>query len=798
MALLLVAVPARPQNAERVEAVEWARAGDLDRAIARLQELRRMYPQDVPMASDLAVILQWAGRDREMLEVFDTIGPDAAFDYTLFAAARSARGVGELDRAEAYLRRGAERFPEQPRWEQLRALVYIDAGRFEDARRVLTELYGTDPSDLEGLLAWGYLSAQTRDLPAALGYYTEVLKRRPENREALEGRVMALEGLGAPFRAGELSREPGDLLDRAGQDRLAETQSALIIRWGKLPVVDPARRYDATDRAIAFLERQIAQLEARPGPAGPALERARFDLLVAYRDRARMRDAAALYERLGQARVTVPAYARLSAASAYLYLEKPETARDIYQSVVDEKPSDAELRLESRLGLFYSWIELERYDRAYEVIDALDRDEPPFKRYLDTGANVENDAKSTAVVAAALARFYGGQLAEAWDRLSPLAAAAPAAGWLQADLATVARARGWPRRSLELVEPWARTEPTNVDVQLGRAASLLALRRYPEAGPAIEELYRAYPENKSVQDLKRDWDVHRMWEWVTRVEPTYGGEPGSQNPGLAATTRLWSPPIADHWRVTGAYRYATEDLDEGRETWHRAAGGLEFREPSLRAFAELTYNESTEDGLGGRAEIEWTPTDHLSLSAVGEIFSQETPLRALKNGATADAVELGVGYRFHESSELGLGWRFMDFSDGNERHEVFPRFRQRVLDRPRFTLTTNVELYYSTNSRTDVVYFSPEWIFTPTVALVAEHVAWRRYRRSFAHALTGTVGGTFQSGFDGEPIGSIAYEHRWQFGPRVALSYGILFGSNVFDGDREQQVAGFLELSLRF
>jgi biofilm PGA synthesis protein PgaA len=419
-------------------------------------------------------------------------------------------------------------------------------------------------------------------------------------------------------------------------------------------------------------------------------------------------------------------------------------------------------------------------------------------RFLDTGATVENELRGSATVAAALARYYGGQLAEAWDRLSPLAAAAPAASWLQADLASVARARGWPRRSLALIAPWLRSAPNDAGLQLGHAAILLDLRRYPEAGAAIDRLSAAFPENKSVQDLKKDWDVHRMWEWITRVEPSYGAEPTAPGVGIAVTTRLWSPPVWDYWRTTGAYRYVTEDLPEGRETWHRAAAGLEYRGPSLRAFAELTYNESTEDGLGGRAEVEWTPTDHVSLSAAGEIFSRETPIRALKNGTTADAVELGAGYRFHESRGLALTWRLMDFSDGNVRNELFPRFSQRVFDRPLFTLTGIVDLYYSTNSRTDVAYFSPEWGFTPTVALVAEHVAWRRYRQSFVHALTGTAGGAFQAGFDGEPIGSIAYEHRWQFGRQVALSYGILFASRVFDGDREDEVSGFLQFNVRF
>jgi hypothetical protein len=60
------------------------------------------------------------------------------------------------------------------------------------------------------------------------------------------------------------------------------------------------------------------------------------------------------------------------------------------------------------------------------------------------------------------------------------------------------------------------------------------------------------------------------------------------------------------------------------------------------------------------------------------------------------------------------------------------------------------------------------------------------------------VGGTFQSGFDGEPIGSVAYEHRWLLGRQVALSYGILVASRVYDGDREQQIEGFVQVGVRF
>ncbi len=97
-----------------------------------------------------------------------------------------------------------------------------------------------------------------------------------------------------------------------------------------------------------------------------------------------------------------------------------------------------------------------------------------------------------------------------------------------------------------------------------------------------------------------------------------------------------------------------------------------------------------------------------------------------------------------------------------------------------------------------MAYFSPEWRFSPTLDLTAEHLAWRRYRLSFVHALTVSGGGTFQAGFEAAPIGRVAYEHRWRLGRRVDLSYGLLLASRVFDGDREEEYGGFTQLSVRF
>ena len=49
------------------------------------------------------MILTWAERHREALEVFDTIPAGRAPGYALDAAGRAARILGDLPRADRYL-----------------------------------------------------------------------------------------------------------------------------------------------------------------------------------------------------------------------------------------------------------------------------------------------------------------------------------------------------------------------------------------------------------------------------------------------------------------------------------------------------------------------------------------------------------------------------------------------------------------------------------------------------------------------------------------------------------------------
>jgi biofilm PGA synthesis protein PgaA len=796
LAHTLLAMPpaAHAQQAERQEAVRLAREGRLEPAIAALQELRRRYPDDIPTAADLTTVLTWAGRNQEALAVFAPIGPDLAPGYAIVAASRAARLVGDLPRADAYLARALERFPTDRTARALRVLVLTDLQRFEEARALFWPLAAVDPQDVDVLLAGGYFHAQATEWAESLRFYEEVLQQDPGNREALRGRVVALEALQAPFQAEEVARATPGLLDPMQAARVAGTRSAMQTRWGVLPADDPAVSRAETDRAIAVLEAQVAELRARPLPEATALHRARIDLLIAYRNRRRMADAVAVYEGLQRDGVAIPPYARRSAAAAYLYLEQPEVAEALYRSALADEPGD----VDTGLGLFYSLIEQERYGDAYAVIDALDRAQPPFRQYAGSPAVYDNPQKLDTAVPAARARQYGDQLAEGWDRISALAGAGPASVWLQIEKAAVARARGWPRYTLDIVEPWRTLGVDDPGLELERANALLDISRYDEAEPVIERLQTRYPDEKDVQDLARRWDAHQRWEVESRVDIGRGTEPTSDGVELTAATRLFTPPLAYQWRLGVGYTFIAADVPEGRVDLHRSSLLAEYRGPLLAGILEIAGIVGTLDRIGGSVAGAITPDDHWIIRGGGEIFSHATPLRAVKTGVTADSVFAGLGYRFHESRHIDLTWRFMNFSDGNDRHEAFLNASQRVVDVPRFDLTAGLELYGSTNTRSDTAYFSPEWMVTPAVALIADHLAWRRYRKVFVQTGVLTVGGTFQKGFDAAPIVEARYEHRWGWEPRFELAYGVRGGSRVFDGDRQEEYGGFVEFRGRF
>ncbi len=314
----------------------------------------------------------------------------------------------------------------------------------------------------------------------------------------------------------------------------------------------------------------------------------------------------------------------------------------------------------------------------------------------------------------------------------------------------------------------------------------------------LQRLCLSEPRHAGVRRLARRWQLHEMRELYIEASGgrSSGVEFGSREVNLAAT--LLSRPIRDHFRTFVGYSRAEADFPEGEEVLHRYRTGARYRNRDVAAEVEVNFNADGGRETGLALSATWEPTDHWAFPARFELFSTDTPLRAIKNGVHADGVSLGLRWQPFERRRWRLSVQRLDFTDGNERHSVYTSFRQRLHTRPGLFLDGELEAYASDNSRDDVAYFSPREDLAGGAALSLRHQVCRRGDRAFAHRLTVSAGRYWQSGFDAGTTAAVHYEHLVDISDRLYVGYGVGRSRRIYDGNPDYASTANLELSWRF
>lgn len=755
-----------------------ARAGDLPGGIAALQRLLASRADDGRVAYDLVTLLQQADRSAEAADLFARAAKADAPDYALMAAARANRTLQRYDEAERLARQGMARFPGDPFWRTFLALVLTDAGRAQEAIELLGPAGGMS---VERLLAQGYAYRRAGDRFAALKAYAAAARIAPGNREAARETAAVLTELGAPHAAERFG---------GASTSIEAGKAAAMVRWGEdVKPRDPARRFERTDEAIARLD---ALLQTTTDP--DIRRRLRDDRIVALRDRFRMEEVVREVETMKSAG-ELPTYIEEAYADALLYLHRPKEALAGYSNVLVREPRN----VQARYGQFYSAVESEDFSVAYAVIDILLRDEPLWRVYPNDPTRYPNPDRTVAEVADAKARLYAGDAARAWDRISPLVDAAPASADIRLTAAQVAAARGWKRKAEAEADIAVSLAPDDRASKLARIDSLIADYRFAEADRLMAELAALYPEDLGVRRTARQLASEHKWllDTQTRFGNSTGGGVNQAGQELESSTRLYTPPIADAWRLFGFTNYAFAHPIEGFVSRTQSGAGVELRLPDLRASLFADQSFGTLGGFGAGGKIDWTITDQISVGASAELFSFDTPLRALYYGITSHEFAVRAAYRWHEERSLGLVAAWQPFSDGNQRFSAGLTFEQRLVTMPHFWLTGLGELGTSFNSLTNVPYYSPAADLTATAGLLAEHVLWRDYDRSLTQALTVRGGLYSEYGYGESWIGVAAYEHRWRFEPNTEFRYGVQISRRTYDGSELRELAFTIGLKQR-
>lgn len=780
---------AAARDAPREAAVRLAREGHPDQAVAALRRLFAERPTDTGVRADLLTILENQGRHAEAAALIPE-RPGTLPAYAQVAAVRALRDQRDLARAEALARDGMRRFPGDPDFPALASLVLTDAGQAAEALALLRGAAGRRATPRERLLAEGYAQEALGKPFEALGAYGRALRMDPANRAARDATSGLMRTLNAPWGAAAIVDAPPPIQQGAARLPLAAQQAGAMVRWGaQAAPEEPTRRFEGTDAALARLDALLAE-----DPPPDLRRRIRMDRVVALRDRVRMAEALAEADDLSRT-AELPGYVREAQADALLYLKRPVEALAAYRAVLEVDRFNEN----ARNGVFYAAVEAERFGEAYAVADASLAAQPPFRVFADDPTRYPNPDWTGPALNAAMARFYGDQLGEAWRRIEPLAEGAPANQDIRLGAASIMGARGWPYAAAAETEIAASLAPDRLSARIALVELAMARHRYAEADREVAALLAIWPENLAVQRLARDADAQRRSVLEFEVQPgnSTGGGVNASGRSVGSTARLYSPPIADHWRLFALAGIATANPPEGFVQRNRGGGGIEYRAASLRATAFATQNWGTLTQAGGGATLDWTATDQLRFSASAEKFSMATPLRALLTGVTADEVAGRATWRWHESSSVSafLGW--YPFTDGNRRVAGGVELRQKLLDLPHFDLTGRADLYASHNTKPDAAYFNPTRDLAATAGVLAEYVTWRRYDTSFVQALSLDAGSYSQQGYSTGWIGALNYQHRWRFDPLTEFRYGVQLTRRIYDGDPSRGFAFLFGLTQR-
>ena len=776
-------------------AISVARSGHYTQALHRLKPLINKYPKPNRYFYDYLSILGWAGEYRQITAFSGSIPLQQAPRYVLNTLAIAYRNQLRYPKAEKIYRVINQRFPDFLDGRIGLGLVLIDQEHFKSAQNLLFSLQKSHPDDIELLNAIAYFHQSQAHLVPALSIYQRILTLNPKDKASQRKKILTLKQIGASHLANSLINDTTLFSD----EELAGIRSDMAahrIRWAAIPVAEEKDRFNEIEIAINEIESNIQEATLKLGNTSQVTLNARFDLLVALRQRYRMQDVINLYNELRTENIIVPAYAQLAACDALLYLEHADKAEACYLQVKRATHHD---NTNLDLSLFYAYLENEKLSTAQQWVQEVAARQAPYIYGKGKQAlRKPNPRKTQTETVAALSIAYADNLKLAEQKIKTLHHLAPYNTDLRKELANIDYWRGWPRKAEEEYAIGLSQEPKHIGLRLGLARNQLALRQYNDAEISTTSLFEIYPKDKGIAQQYKLWGIHNMREFKTEISSgeSSGGVNGSRS--FDVNSYLYSRPLNKNYRAYIHQRHSQAKFTEGDGLLNHAGIGLEYTAPNVLLMTELHHNHYDNDRIGLNINGEYEFNDHLSSSFALESLSGETPLRALNQGIYAKSVSIGGQYRWHESRASGVNLSYLDFSDGNKRKAISGFWQEGLYQSYDYKLSTRLDLYSSRNSKSNVIYFNPDSDFAGSIALENDWLSWRHYEDSFHQRLILSLGFYNQEDYSTGDTWGVQYEHRWTADHGLELIYGIKRANNLYDGDYELSWSYYLSLDWRF
>lgn len=779
-----------------------ARDGQTAAAIDKLQAWHREYPQNQKILYDLVVVLAWAGDFNNALAYADELIVAGTPAYVLKSLGQSARSAERWALAEKIYRLVLRSYPDD--MEARTGLVHALLGQKQpDAALAYVKSFlptfssAYKRSDAPMVTLLGFVYTRREEALYAANAYQDALRLDPQSREAYRGYVFALNGAGMPYLAARTADKRLDWFSKEEQRQLAHSVAGYTVKFGEtqLNVDERMPRFQTTDAALTETADVLQRFEARPAT--------KFDRMVAFRDRQMMRQVVQLYEELQAADVAMPSYAKAAAADAYLYLEQPEKARDLYIAAINDAGQGDVANVDTwRNGLAYAYSEAEQHDEAQAIADGVMQVTPTLANRGIPSVEAPNEDYPTATVTPALIRMYADRLNAAEKHLAELRAIAPFNSQTRLAWASLQSSREHPRAALEEFTLMQLDDEKSVGAQVGHGESLLALNEFAQAKIISLQLTADYPENKGVQNLARKLEIHDRP--FLKISTTIGK--GGQLAGAESIfdAQLYSAPLTnslgEEYRVFSHLSRSTGSIDRGLPTETsvprtRIGVGLDYRVRDLEIEGEVNQASQNANKSGVAVQAVKYFSDYWRARVAVDSNVNDLSAAAYNANVTGRRVLAGVTWQLHESRSIDAEVSGTKFSDGNQRDVYGIAWTERWISGPIFKLDSVISFATSRNSARDVVYFNPISDREATVALLGEWRTWRRYRRSMVQQVQVYTGRYSQEGFNTGTTSGLQYGHLWSLDDEFSLGYGLGVSMHPYDGVREKRHYGYLTLN---
>ncbi|UVO08426.1 poly-beta-1,6 N-acetyl-D-glucosamine export porin PgaA [Pectobacterium polonicum] len=776
-----------------------ARQGDISPATSWLDGQSRNRVLTTAEVTDWLLINGWAGNDAEAIRIWQTYSPTMSLpDPALRAAAKSYRNLRQWPSSVELWQRVLQRTPRDDDARSGLILTLADAGQTKRSLELATSRVKREPTAHHWReLAWVQrIAGKHTD---SLFSIMQAMRHAPQDKTLLSDYSDILSGntISTPALSA-LKDSKLHVFQTDERQRPRELEAAAeLVRLAFITSTTENERFVVADRALARYDSLMNQWRALPS-AKTSYRHARIDRLGALLVRYRMEEIISEYQSLLK-EGDIPGYARRWVASAYLYLKQPEKAEQILRSVIQEDSAQrSQVALQG--DFFYSILESEKVEQAAQLSAQAEEKTPYKKRVYGLPTFIPNDDWVDIKYLRIQSLISHNDLPTAQRLVESLASSGPGNQALSISLAGVYLNRGWPRRAEALLKRAELLDARSFRLETYQGLTALELQEWHQLGELTDDTVARYPDDFSVKRLARLRQVHHMAE--LRIAGTQGVKSDSPAKGMNDTdidAVLYSPPFADHWRVFSGGAFNQSDFTEGRAIHRTLRGGVEFTNRDNWAEAEFSHrNFGFGSDIGARLSYRHDINDVWRVGLNAERLMRSTPLRALKNGVTANGVGGYVRWRQSErrawQADLSNGW----FSDGNRRQEYTLSGQERVFASPSFTLDFTPSINWGSNSKQAVSYYNPRNDVAVLPAFTLDHLLYRHYQTEWHQEIHAGVGRYWQKGESAGAITTLGYGQRVRWNDVLDMGVSAQWDKRPYDGKREQNVSLSFDLNYRF